>query len=95
MIYIITDQGVKVGKSIREINRKYNIEVEPAELYPCGADMVAKLTRSDIDFVQDKRRMSAIMFGNFFKTDNSGKLLMIVELLLTCLLLFRSCGATG
>lgn len=95
MVYIITDSGVKVGKTVREINRKYNIEVEPAELYTCGPDMVAKLSREDIDFVQDKRRMSAIMFGNFFKTDNSGKLLMIVELVLTCLLLFKSCGAAG
>ena len=95
MIYIITDSGVKVGRTEKEVNRKYNILVEPAELYPCGPDKVAKLTREDIDFVQDKRRMSAIMFGNFFKTDNSGKLLTIVNLIITCVLLFRSCGAAG
>ena len=95
MIYLITDSGVKVGRTVCDINKKYNIMVEQAELYPYGPDMVAKLTRADIDFVQDKRRMSAIMFGNFFKTDNSGKLLTIVNLILTCVLLFTSCGATG
>lgn len=95
MIYIITDSGVKVGKTIREVNRRYAIEVEPAELYPCGPDMVAKLTRENIDFVEDKHRMSKIMFGNFFKVDNSGKLLTIVNLILTAVLLFTSCGGAG
>lgn len=95
MVYLITDSGVKVGKTVRDVNKKYAIEVEPAELYPCGPDMVAKLTREDIDFVQDKRRMSNIMFGNFFKVDNSGKLLTIANLILTCVLLFTSCGGTA
>ena len=95
MIYIITDMGVKVGKTVDDVNRRYKIKVEPAELYPCGPDMVAKLTREDIDFVQDKHRMSNIMFGNFFKVDNSVKLLVIVNLILTAVLLFTSCGGAG
>lgn len=93
MVYVITDQGVKVGRSLREINKKYAIELEPAEMYPCGADQVVKLTREDIDFVQDKHRMSNIMFGNFFRQDNSGKLLTVVNIILTCVILLSSCGA--
>ncbi len=92
MIYVITDQGVKVGKTIREINRKYLIELEPAEFTTVGADQVVKLTRADIDFVQDKYRMSNIMFGNFFRKDNSGKLLTVVNIILTCMLIFTQCG---
>ncbi len=93
MVYVITDQGVKVGRSLREINKKYRIELEPGEMYPCGADQIVKLTREDIDFVQDKHRMSNIMFGNFFRQDNSGKLLTVVNIILTCVILLSSCGA--
>ncbi len=93
MVYVITDQGVKVGRSLREINKKYRIELEPAEMYSCGADQIVKLTREDIDFVQDKHRMSNIMFGNFFRQDNSGKLLTVANIILTCVILLSSCGA--
>ena len=93
MFYVVTDRGVQVGRSLKELNRKYGILLEPEEMTPLGPDSIVYLNNSDIDFVQDKHRISNIMFGNFFKTDNSGKLLTIVNIILTCTVLFTSCGA--
>jgi len=93
MIYVFTDQGVLSGRTLKEINKRYKILLEPAEMKQLGADQVVYLDRDDIDFVQDKYRMSNIMFGNFFKTDSSGKLLTIANIIITCVVLFTSCGA--
>jgi hypothetical protein len=94
MIYVFTDQGVLTGRTLKEINKRYKILLEPAEMYQLGADQVVYLDREAIDFVQDKHRMSNIMFGNFFKTDSSGKLLTIVNIIITCTVLFTSCGGS-
>lgn len=88
MIYLITDHGVKSAKSINDFNKRYRVLLEEAELTPLGPDRVVKVTNQDIDFIQDKYRMSNIMFGNFFRKDNSGKVLMIVNIILTCLVIF-------
>ena len=88
MIYVITDHGVQCAKSINDFNRRYHVLLEEAELTPLGPDRVVKVTNQDIDFIQDKFRMSNIMFGNFFRKDNSGKVLMIVNIILTCLVIF-------
>ena len=39
-----------------------------------------------VDFIQDKRKLSQIMFSNFFKKDNSAKVLCFLNLFLTFLL---------
>lgn len=88
MIYVITDHGVQTAKNINDFNRRYHVLLEEAELTPVGPDRVVKVTNQDIDFIQDKYRMSNIMFGNFFRKDNSGKVLMIVNIILTCLVIF-------
>lgn len=88
MIYVITDHGVQSAKNVNDFNRRYHVVLEEAELTPLGPDRVVKVTNQDIDFIQDKYRMSNIMFGNFFRKDNSGKVLMIVNIILTCLIIF-------
>ena len=88
MIYVITDHGVQCAKNINDFNRRYHVLLEEAELTPLGPDRVVKVTNQDIDFIQDKYRMSNIMFGNFFRKDNSGKVLSIVNIILTCLVIF-------
>lgn len=88
MIYVITDHGVRSAKSINEFNKRYHVLLEEAELTPLGPDRVVKVTNQDIDFIQDKYRMSTIMFGNFFRKDNSGKIFTLVNIFLTALLIF-------
>lgn len=88
MIYIITDHGVRTGRTIKEINKKYGILCDASEFVSVGSDQVIHMTDKDIDFVMDKSKVSTIMFSNFFKRDNSGKLLAIVNLIFTSIILF-------
>lgn len=88
MIYVITDNGVIAGKNLKEINNRHHVLLEQAELVPLGPDAVVKVTNRDLDFLQDKARVSNIMFGNFFRKDNSAKLFMIINIILTALILF-------
>ena len=88
MIYMITDAGVRSARNFKEFNNKYHVLLEEAECAPCGADFVVYATQQDLDFLQDKARVSNIMFGNFFRKDNSGKVLSIVNIILTVMLVF-------
>lgn len=88
MIYLITDSGVKSAKTFKEFNNKYHVLLEESECTSCGGDFVSYATKSDLDFLQDKARVSNIMFGNFFRKDNSAKVFGIVNIILTTLILF-------
>lgn len=88
MYYLITKQGVIAGKTKKELelNGKIKGKIDHDEMIALGADYVVKMTDSDIDFVQDKRKLSQIMFSSFFRKDNSAKVLSIVNIFLTFLL---------
>lgn len=88
MIYMITDSGVRTGRTFKEFNNKYHILLEESECTPCGGDLVVYANQQNLDFLQDKARVSNIMFGNFFRKDNSGKVLSIVNIILTALIIF-------
>ena len=88
MIYLITDSGVKSAKTFKEFNNKCHVLLEESECASCGGDFVSYATNNDLDFLQDKARVSNIMFGNFFRKDNSAKVFGIVNIILTTLILF-------
>lgn len=87
MYYLITKQGVITGKTKKEVelNGKIKGKIDHDEMIALGPDYVVKLTDADIDFVQDKRKLSQIMFSNFFKKDNSGKVFGLLNMFLTFL----------
>ena len=87
MYYVIMKQGVISGRTKKEVEAHPKIKgkIDHDELTALGPDYVVKLTDADIDFVQDKRKLSQIMFSNFFKKDNSAKLLGFVNMFLTFL----------
>lgn len=88
MYYLITDSGVIAARTMKEMNNKNHILAESSEYKPLGPDMVCIVTQQDLDFLQDKARVSNIMFGNFFRKDNSVKVFMIINIILTALILF-------
>jgi len=88
MFYVITNYGVKTGKTLNEVNNKLGTKIEESELTYLGSDAVTNVSPADIDFLQDKRRMSQIMFSNFFKKDSSVKFLVIMNLAFTALVFF-------
>lgn len=87
MIYVVTSTGVYSSDKLDKLNNKLNIQIDRDELHYFGADQVVNLTNQDIDFVQDKRKLSKIMFGNFFVKDNSAKVFGILNAVLIFLVL--------
>ena len=81
-------QGVITGKTKKEVEMHPKIKgkLDYDELISVGPDYVLKLTDADIDFIQDKKKLSQIMFSNFFKKDNSAKVFGFLNLFLTFVL---------
>lgn len=88
MYYVITEHGVLKDANLKRLCNQNHILVEKSEFISVGADYVTKVTNQDLDFLQDKARVSNIMFGNFFRKDSTTKIFVIVNLILTALILF-------
>lgn len=80
------------GKTLPMLNRSMNGMLEEDEFKQVGADSVVVLSAADLDFVQDKRKLSSIMFGNFFKKDVVPRNLMIANIILTFIMFVRIGG---
>ena len=89
MYYLIKKTGVTVGKSVDDINKKLNVLTEESEYYCNGHDFICNMTDNDFEFVQDKERMSDILFGNFFKKDNSVKLLLVANIIINFIIFVK------
>lgn len=90
MIYVITERGVVAAEKLSQINKELDSKIDKDELTFLGADAVVKLTDKDIDFIQDKKKMSNILFGNFFKKDNTVKVICIFTAIFSFLNLYFS-----
>ena len=85
MYYVVSDSGVYTSKSISEINKHLGTLIEEEEFQVKGADKIINLTSTDIEFLKDKRKMSRIFFGNFFKEDKATKICSIMGFVWTVL----------
>jgi hypothetical protein len=92
MYYAITETKVYTAKSLSLLNRSMNGLMDEDEFKQIGGDRVVFLTSSDFNFVQDKRKLSTIMFGNFFKKDTLPRNLMILNIILTFIMFIRIGG---
>lgn len=92
MYYAITETKVYTAKSLSLLNRSMNGLMNEDEFKQIGGDRVVLLSPSDLDFVQDKRKLSTIMFGNFFKKDTLPRNLMILNIILTFIMFIRIGG---
>ena len=92
MYYAITETKVYTAKSLSLLNRSMNGLMDEDEFKQIGGDRVVFLTSSDFNFVQDKRKLSTIMFGNFFNHYNIARNLMILNIILTFIMFIRIGG---
>lgn len=92
MYYAITETKVYSAKTLALLNRSINGLMDEDEFKQIGGDRIALLSPSDLDFVQDKRKLSTIMFGNFFKKDTLPRNLMILNIILTFIMFIRIGG---
>lgn len=82
MYYVITKEGVHSSSSLDRINNIMDAKLENDEFYCYGPDKVVKLDDVDVDFVRDKRRMSALAFQNFFMKDTRPTFYFCIELVI-------------
>ena len=82
MYYVITKNGVISSPTLEKINIRMDAKFEDVEFKALGADRVVNMSDEDIEFVQDKKRMSAIAFQNFFRKDTSPTFHFIIQILL-------------
>ncbi|MCR5189772.1 MAG: hypothetical protein K6C97_12630 [Treponema sp.] len=84
---MITNTGVIQSDKLDKINKHLDASIEADELKFFGSDQVINMTNSDIDFVQDKKKLSKIMFGNFFVKDKTPTLFGMIEIVMLFLIL--------
>lgn len=87
MFYAITEQGVKKAYTRKQLNKKLKGILETAEFKFLGRDAVTILNEKDLEFVQDKRRISQIPIQQLYKKDMTKVLIFIVMLLQFILLI--------
>lgn len=87
MYVVICENGVVVGKTLKEVNKQMDSLIEESEFVRLGSDYVCYMTKQDIDFVQDKKRLSMIPIRNLYKKDNTSLILQIVTLLFVVLIM--------
>lgn len=88
MYVVITSHCVYVDANLENINKKLGSLITQEEMLPVGPDFVAKLDDIDIDFVRDKKRLSGIFFGNFFKQDKKPMLFALLGFVFTIVNIF-------
>lgn len=89
MYYVVTPSKIYKGKTLNELNKSIGGKMDDDEFKSIGGDLIVNLTTDDLDFVQDKKKLSSIMFGNFFKKDPLPRNLMIINVVLTFIMLTR------
>lgn len=81
MYYVISNSGVCLGRSLKDINKKCDSLFEQSEFKSIGSDYVVKLADSDLSFVQDKKRLSLIPISGLYKVDTSKYILYAILLI--------------
>jgi len=81
MYCVITEDGVVTAKTLNGINKKLSSKVDKLEFRRLGGDYIVTLTNHDLEFVQDKKRMSMIPIDKLYKSDNSKMVLTLIMIL--------------
>ena len=89
MLYVLTPNGVVTGKTLGQVNKKLNAKLEESEFSQLGSDKIVRMETQDIDFVQDKKRLSIIPISNLYKSDGSMKYMLLGMLFLQFFLLVK------
>jgi hypothetical protein len=86
---VITDNGLVQSNTLLGINQKLKAKLEDKEFKQLGNDKIVKITDRDLEFIQDKKRLSMIPIRNLYKKNNTTMLLLVVVLVLQFILLIK------
>jgi hypothetical protein len=79
---VITKNKLHVAKSLKEINKQAKGMIEDEEFKAIGEDFIINLSDDDINFVQDKKRMSNIPWQSMISKDKTLNYLLYVVIVL-------------
>lgn len=79
MVYAITDYGVYEAETLEKLNKEMDMELNKEDFFFRGSDQVIVLSKEDIDFVQDRKQLTKIMFQNFFRKDPRPTLFFLIQ----------------
>ena len=71
MYYVITDQKIVKGKTLAGLNSSLGTLLEENEFKIIGNDKIINLSKNDLLFLQDKKRLSQIPIQKLYRKDNS------------------------
>ena len=91
MYIVITDFKIHCEKTLDRINSKLNSKLEEQEFKQVGADFIVRLDSHDLDFVQDKKRLSLIPMQSLFPRANKSNVILYFILLLNVILMLQGC----
>lgn len=88
MFYVITEDGIKCGITINDINKKTGVTLKKEDFKRIGNDKLINLTDDDFDFIKDRKQLSRIIMSRLFKKE-SGQWLLYVILVIQFILLLK------
>ena len=80
MVYCITEMGVYEADTLEHLKKKVDLDLKKEDFKFFGPDQVINLTSRDVDFVQDRKQLSSIMFHNFFRKDPRPTIFFLVTI---------------
>lgn len=89
MLYVVTSNNIIVSKSLKELNKRLNSNMELTDFKSRGKDYIITLSNDDIEFVQDAKKMSRIMIQNLFKKSDSVSWILYIIIGLQIILLLK------
>ena len=92
MYFVITDSKIHYAKNLKSLSRTFQGKLDPDEFHAVGSDFVLKLSNDDLDFIRDKKKLSAILFGNFFRKDKTVMWITLAILFLMLVLFVQVYG---
>ena len=88
MFYVVTEDGIKCGITINDINKKTGVTLKKEDFKRIGNDKLINLTDDDFDFIKDRKQLSRIIMSRLFKKE-SGQWLLYVILVIQFILLLK------
>ena len=87
--YVITEVGVYRASTIKGLNKKLKAKFDRKEFVYIGKDAITRMDDKDIDFVQDKKRLSQIPIETLYKKDYSKYVLYFILFIQLIILIKR------
>jgi len=96
MYIVILPNKIEIDKSLKAINKKHDMLIEETELKTIGEHSICNMTNENIEFAQDKKRISSLAMNKLYKkNDSEMKIYLIVIMIISIIGLLQGCTVGG